>query len=222
MGLHTRKQLSELLKLDWGNKSNRDKIGMWVKRGSIVEKDGLIDDTDPQNIYWIKKQSEKVPTASSKPEPQKETQGPKVEQPPLPENTKIKKQKKGTDQEAEVKWGLDIEKKELEIEKLRVDTRLQELKEEKIRGEVIPITLTKAIVTNLSQSILTSQKDFIDYLLIRIGKEAKLSGEQLAKLRGEMIKALNETVDKAIKTSQRNIKSLMYEFSIKKEVGEHD
>jgi UTP:GlnB (protein PII) uridylyltransferase len=96
------------------------------------------------------------------------------------------------------------------------------LKEEKIRGEVIPITLTKGIVTNLSQSILTSQKDFIDYLLIRIGKEAKLSGEQMAKLRGEMIKALNETVDKAIKASQRNIKSLMYEFSVKKEVGEHD
>jgi hypothetical protein len=60
MALYTRKQLSELLNLDWRNKSHRDKIGMWVKRGSLIEKNGLIDDASHQNVYWINKQLKNI------------------------------------------------------------------------------------------------------------------------------------------------------------------
>jgi len=59
-------------------------------------------------------------------------------------------------------------------------------------------------------------------LLIIFAKEARLTGDQVAKLRGKMVSVLNEGVEKAIAMTKQNLKVIVNEFSIKKEVGEHD
>lgn len=216
MGLHTRKQLAELIGLDYSDKNDRAKITMWIKRGNvIIDENDLIDDTVSQNKYWIEKQSKLKKSNEVEKNPEVILQEPK-------ENTKKENKKSDKKLDWQQKLDLEIEKKALEIEKLKVDTRLQELKEEKIRGEVIPIAIVKTIVSTLSQAILTSQKDSIEAILINISKEARLSGDQLAGLRGKMVKDLNAGVDKAISIALRNLKALVEEFSIKKEVGEHE
>lgn len=168
----------------------------YVSRGKIILLgDGMIDDSDPRN-------NELIPRIDDK----KETE---LSEKPI--------KNKSLD-----KYDLDIEKKQLDIEKIKVDTRLQELKEEKIRGEVIPVTLVTTIFKAHSQSIVSSQKDFIEFLLIQVSKEARLTGDQLAKLRGKMVIGLNEAVDKSIASSKRNLKSLINEYSIARGVGEHE
>jgi hypothetical protein len=222
MGLHTRKQLSELLTLDWNNKSNRDKIGMWVKRGSIIEKDGLIDDTDPQNLYWIKKQQEKEPKESIKQDPQKEVPD-SVDKPPVAvADHKQKKIKAGAPVKDITKYDLEVEFKELSIEKLKVDTRLQELKEDKIRGEVIPIEIVKTVFAQHSQNIITEFKNSVENILTIFAKKKSLNGNEVAEIRGQMVSTINLAVDKAVDSSKKNLTHIVKEFSIKKEVGERE
>lgn len=221
MGLHTRKQLSELLTLDWNNKSNRDKIGMWVKRGSIIEKDGLIDDTDPQNFYWIKKQQEKEPKETIKQDPQKEVPDSVDKLPVVVADQKQKKIKAGAPKDI-TKYDLEVEFKELSIEKLKVDTRLQELKEDKIRGEVIPIEIVKTVFAQHSQNIITEFKNSVENIITIFAKKKSLNGNEVAEIRGQMVFSINTAVDKAVDSSKRNLNHIVKEFSVKKEVGERE
>ena len=193
-------------------------ISVNKKRGKVIfSEDGYIDDSIQENAYFLQKCLDKLLKESNEIEKKPEVSPAKTEQSTKSDEKKSNKSITGKD-----RYELDIQKKALEIEKLKVDTRLQELKEEKIRGEVIPITIVKTLVSTLSQSILTSQKDANEATLINISKEARLTGDQLAKLRGKMVESLNQGVDKAITNAMRQLKSLVEEFSIKKEIGEHE
>lgn len=185
------------------------------KRGKVIfTSDGYIDDSEEENIYFMQKCIDKLSKESNE-----------LESKPAQSDADNKKSTKKSEEKKDggvSKSDLDRIKKELDIEKVKVDTRLQELKEQKIRGEVIPFVLVKQVLVTHTQSIVTSQKDSIEYLLINFSKEAKLTGAQLAKLRGTMVEHLNDAVEKSVNVSKRNIKVLMEEFSIKKEVGEHE
>jgi hypothetical protein len=209
MALHSKKDFCKLCGIESKH------ISTLIKRNNIIEtKDGYFDDADPVNNSFILKKQDK-----------KQLNGKSEEAPAVELNNGVQKESGGGKKGKQVGgtlYDLDVEKKGLEIEKLKVDTRLQELKEDKIKGEVVPIVIVKQIVNALTQSVLTSQKDFIEDMLINVSKEYRLSGTQLAKLRGKMVKGLNEGMDKAIDMTKRNVKSLVDEFSIKKEVGERE
>lgn len=209
MALYSRKEFIELCGYEWSD-SSRAKVAMWIKREKIVEENGKIDDSNPQNRDWILKQRD---SSNSKVI--------SVEAPiaTMPVNiVPVNKPSKSDNPFEPVEKKL----KAAQLEKIRVDTRIAELKEEKIRGEVVPIDLIKSLFRSHTQSIVTAQKDGIEELLINFSAEARLSGEQLARLRGKMIHILNSAVDKAIIVTQKNMQALVNEFSIKKEVGEHD
>lgn len=193
-----------MLGFEW-NDSNKAKLAMWVKRGKLIEVDGKIDDTNLINRDWILKQKD---SANQEDRPQTQVQRePDRSYDEVPEGSA---------------YGIEKKLKAQQLEKLKVDTRIAELKEEKIRGEVIPVELIKNLFSTHTQSIITSQKDGIEELLISISSEARLTGDQLAKLRGKMITTLNRAVDKAITITEKNMKAMVDEFSIKREVGEHD
>ncbi len=215
MALHSKKDFATACGLTTGNLTN------YIKRGKVLMSGDWVDDTVPDNKDFLDKRRAAMIQEISK-ELKVDLPVPNVKpvqkvQPPAPDIDF-----KAVAPESMGGLSLSQMKTSLEIEKLKVDTRLQELKEEKIKGEVIPIVLVKQIFSAHSQSIITSQKDFIEELLINISKEAKLSGTQLAKLRGKMVKGLNEGVDKAIAITERSVKVLVDEFSIKKEVGERE
>ena len=193
-------------------------ISVNKKRGKVIfSEDGYIDDSIQENAYFLQKCLDKLLKESNEIEKKPEVSPAKTEQSTKSDEKKSNKSITGKD-----RYELDIQKKALEIEKLKVDTRLQQLTEEQIRGEWRPLTLAKTLVSNLSQTILTSQKDANEATLINISKEARLTGDQLAKLRGKMVESLNQGVDKAITNAMRQLKSLVEEFSIKKEIGEHE
>ena len=212
MGLHTRKQFADLIGMAF-DKNGRANIAKWAKRQNIVMSGDLIDDTLEVNRNWILRQQTK-----SNPEP--------LENVPVFNEVIIKQKRqaqyKDPDSSALEGFALSEELKKHQIEKLKVDTRIQELKEEKIRGEVVPIDLIKQVFITHNQSILTANKDFIDSLLLDFQAETRLSSEQSAKLRGKIVQGLNTNVNRAVDATKRNMSSIIEQHSIKKEVGERE
>jgi hypothetical protein len=216
MAKYSRKEFVEKLCGVEYSDSWKAKVSMWVKRGNIdVGNDGLIDDSNHKNRDWAIKQYE----ANVGEAEDDGTEDVEESKPKSRPNHKPTTDSGGGDNEAGY---VLVKKKTLrQIEKLESDIRIANLKEEKIRGEVVPIDLIKNVFTAHSQSIITANKDGIEELIINFSKEVSLTGVQIARLRGKMIDILNNASDKAVEASKKNLKNLVEEFSIKKEVGEH-
>jgi len=222
MALHNRNQFTQLCGLDPQKGGDRGIIGKAIERGNVVlTSEGLIDDTDYKNAkfytnYQLKAASRppveavEVETSSSEIPADKKTE-------PKQRRTSVYQPK--VDDSA---FKLDRELKLVELEKKGAETRLLHLKEQKLRGEVVPIELIKQLFTTHSQSIMTSHKDGLEELLINITQEARLSGEQLALLRGKMVQILNNGAGKAEAATKRYMRTLVDEYTVKREVGEHD
>jgi hypothetical protein len=211
MAIYEKIEFLKLCGLDTSVKSNKDKFSVWISRGKIVlNKDGLVDDTIPQNRDWILRQQE---VAGSN---QKQHENIEVDQPKKVSRTSnIDAPEDGT-------YNLDKKYKVKQIEKLNVDIRLGELKEEKLRGEVIPVDLVRNIFTTHSQSILTTFKDAVEAILIGVSKKCNMSDENLSQSRMLMIGALNGAVEKSVSITKGKLKAIVDEYSIKREAGEHE
>lgn len=223
MAVYSRREFVEYLCGQEWNNSSKAKVAMWIKRGKVIQSGEKIDDSNPTNRDWALKQRDFAALDD------RDMPDQKLDEPILKKNKQeikleIKQETKpDTDDPGDdTYYNLDKQYKKKQIDKMTVDTRIAELKEEKIRGEVVPMELVKNIFTTHTQSILTAQKDGIEQLLIDFTMEARLTGGQLAKLRGRMVEILNKGIDKSIIITQRNMKKLVDEFSITRGVGEHD
>ena len=220
MALHLKSDFAKLCGLTTGNLTN------YIKRGKVIMSGDYVDDTIAENKDFLEKRKEKPePTA---PEKKLRLIRPDPAPPEIP-NTGDEDEDNGIDDEdsidadgSESGYALNKKKLKKQIAKLEVDTRLQELKEEKMRGELIPVDLVKNLFRTHTQSILTSMKEGIEELLVNFSAEARLKGDQLASLRGKMVGILNGGVDKSVSTTQKNMRSLVDQLKIKRDVGEHD
>lgn len=200
--------------------TNRNKL--------FTNEEGYYDDKNPYNKdFLVKCLNKQAGIKPDKPpvKPEKKSKEKPVDEPDLNINPPV------DDQEAEIAeediskmtpYQVDRAIKRQELLKKQAETRLLNLREEKIRGETIPIELAKQIIGILSKSIITAQKESIEAILINISKETRLSGEQTALLRGKMIKNLNDGVDRSLVVAEKSIQVLVSEYSLKREVGEHD
>lgn len=210
MAIYEKLEFLTLCGLDVSIKSNKDKFSVWVGRNNIVlNQDGYVDDSNPQNRDWLIKQRTLAGVNEKKANELEIPKAPKQVLPDVPDDS-------------EGSYNLEKRIKEQQLEKLKYEVKILSIKEEKQRGEIIPIELVRNIFTAHAQSIITSQKDGIDELIINVSKEANLSGEAVARLRGKMIEILNSASDRAVELSKLRIKLLVEEFSMKKEVGEHE
>lgn len=187
--------------------SARSYFKNYVDRGKLVLSGDFIDDSIPVNAEFIRK---RVNTTGTPHVPQQ------------PSSTSTKKLHYEEPKYDKSKFDLDKQLKQQELLKKEAETRLLNLREEKIRGEIVPIELIKNLMVTHTKSIVTAQKDGIEDLLININKEARLTGAQLAKLRGKMVEILNIAVDKAISTTKKDLDVIIGQISTKREVGEHD
>jgi hypothetical protein len=218
MALHSRADYAKICGLSPGNLSN------YIKRGKVILSGEYVDDKVEQNITFLEKRiatmNQKVPDDSieSIKTAEVETDKPKIEKPRIQTpNITVPDERDDDNQSFNA---LTKREKKVNIQKKEEEIKLLRLKEEKIRGQVIPIDVIKNLFRAHTQSIVTAQKDGIEDLLINISSEARISGEQLARLRGKMVEILNTAVDKAILSTKKNLSSIVNEFTEKKEVGE--
>lgn len=109
---------------------------------------------------------------------------------------------------------LQANKTEKEIAKLELDIQ-------KKQGEVIPYELIKPIFLQHNMSLLTAFKNAIEDVIRALSKENELSGEQIARVRGEVIEIINAALKNANDVSLKSIDIVISNYSDLKGVGEH-
>lgn len=224
--IHSKYAFAKLCGLTSGN------LGNYIARGKVNIGAMGIDDEDPMNRDFLEKRRGRgVPLPTNSPPP------PPRESPLLmvrPDPGEPELELPGLQEEEGEEEGNDLpesggdnsmyllQKKKLaaEIRKKHREISLLQLREDKIRGEVIPVELVKNLFRAHTQSIVTAQKDGIEELLIQFSAETRLKGDQLAKLRGKMVTILNGGIEKSVIATKRNLKSIVSTYSLKREVGE--
>lgn len=117
---------------------------------------------------------------------------------------------------------IEREKKEADLELVRVATRLKLLDEQKKAGENVPTEGVKVIISQLTKSLITNFHVAAENFLVEIAKLKDLSNEELATMRGRLVQGINSSSDRAIEQAKVQVKQLVKEISIKRGVGEHD
>jgi hypothetical protein len=222
MGRHTRAEFATICGLSSGNLSN------YIKRGKVVVDGEFIDDTAYPNSDFLQKRLEIL-------------QQRKEEKKQAESDRKLRMLRPDAEIDSEKEFSIDDDDEKGDFEsiqgssaalnkkKLKVDiakkikeTKILELREQKIKGEIVPIADVSNIFQMHTQSIVTAQKDALEELLIELSVDARLTGDQLARLRGKMVDILNRAVDKAIIITTKNMKVIAENFAMSREVGEHD
>jgi hypothetical protein len=221
MGRHTRAEFATICRLSSGNLSN------YIKRGKVVVDGEFIDDTAYPNSDFLQKRLEIL---QQKKEDKKQAE-PDRKLRMLRPDAEIESEKEFSSDDDEKgdfesipgsSAALNKKKLKVDIAKKIKETKILELREQKIKGEIVPIADVSNIFQMHTQSIVTAQKDAFEELLIDLSVEARLTGDQLAKLRGKMVDILNRSVDKAIIITTKNMKVIAENFAMSREVGEHD
>ncbi len=117
---------------------------------------------------------------------------------------------------------LSLEKKikKVELAKKTVDTRIALIKEEKMRGEVIPTEMVKILFAQHSKNIIVEFENSLDKVLTILAKEVGMNNKAISKYRGIIKKEINIAVDSTIDKTKEDIVNMIDEFSEKRSRGE--
>jgi len=208
-------------------------ISVYKQRGKLIlGSDGLFDEDENQNAFFIKKRLAKLngePIVKEKVvKPKVEIQKPIQEvKPPIPAPEKYDQEEYITDENEndltklsftrlnEVQKIAQIRKLEEEIEKLQKQNA-------KLDGDNIP---TKAVANLFAQhfkSVSINFKNTIENILIELKGVHGFDNEDSARLRDKLVKHLNQSIKDAVKESKESLDIIVEQYSIKKGVGERE
>lgn len=201
----------------YSKKEFADKCGMptknlavYVQRKQLViKKDGTIDGNNDKNRVFLEKRLAKGKVKAAKASvPQVKTNAEEDEE--FLEDAGIPSLTVSTQR---LKF-LDAQKREIEIKKQEFDLA-------KKRGEVIPTELMKPVVLQHNQSIVVEFKNAVDEVIRIIAKRKALTVKEVAEIKGESIKAINDAMARATTVTVNNIEQVLADYKNKREVGEH-
>lgn len=110
--------------------------------------------------------------------------------------------------------------KHLQTLKVEKEVKLLELREAKIRGEVVPSDIIGQIFLQHNHSILTKTKEFMDELLRKIAKLYDITSADMAKFKGEMVAQLNNAMSEAATLTASSVENVIKDYSNSRGVGE--
>lgn len=219
MPLFSKKDFAELCFTNTSDLSN------YIRRGHVVydEEKETIDSSDAKNAAFIvkRKQLQIQKTAKSVVIPgadadelnsrtaKKKTEvTPKFDFPPeMLHSVKVSAE-------------TDTKIKAATLEKTENEIRLQQMKIEKQKGELIPTQLVKDLIAQHSKSITVSFRNGAENFLMDITKKAGLTIEQVAELRGKLVEIINIAVNDSIDTSISGLENIVEEYTQQRGVGE--
>lgn len=204
MALHTRKQFYELCGID------RPKFNVYVNRKKVVLTNDMVDDTIQQNKEFLEKYLEKAHDKVEK-KPQFVDYG--TQSANVTTTGKDYRHDKNINE-------LERQLKEAELHKKRVDTQIALLKEEKLRGIVIPTDIVKVAFQQHFKSISAAFHNAADNLIVNFAKKKDLNREEIAELRGELIEVINIAIQESVAESIKTVDNIVDEYSEKKGQGE--
>ena len=201
-------------------------LSTYIKRGKIIlDTNGKTIDTEhPINADFVKSQSQKqkerfqaVKEIVSGPTKQS-IQVPTLS-PPIKVSSKVKKV---AEQTTISKYALELEKMQAELDKKIVDTRLAEQKLSILLGNNIPIDLVKAIIAQLSKSMITNYKSFSEQQINEFCHQFGIDETDRVKLTAKNTTGLNQIHNKAIKDAETQMKNAMGKNKLKESQSNED
>lgn len=183
---------------------------MYIKRKKVIVRRKLIDDAVPENAYFLQ-------NCLSRKSEDGEIEKPEKLPSQMPDELvkdALRKQVNGNSGGS--KFNMEIEIKELEIIKKKEDIEIAKIKRAKMAGEVIPTELVLLIFASHFKSVTTSFHQAAEVLITTIAKQNNLDRKQIARIRGELIEVINEAVSDGLKSSKKEMKHLVNEYSLRR------
>ena len=177
-------------------------LNVYTKRGGVtnpIVKDGLIDDSIPQNRLFIDKwlaMRGDVPKVKTEPK-------------------RVKEEPKQVNEEetvslAEQKLKAEIAYKLGQVEKLK-------LEQAKLRGSSIPIDAVGALITSLGNGFQQSYKSGADSLMMELSNKYKIPAKGVAELKGFLYSLINDSHDRGVKLSKKDLRNIISDVKFKDE-----
>lgn len=223
MAFHSKKEFAKLCGVRTGDLSN------YIKRGKVVLSGEYIDDTNEVNAAFIEKRTGRPPkTTTSISPPPKITAPEKREskkQPPKPSN---EEELVIPDSDIEIDALsislppalLDKIDKITAIQKKAKEIAILELREQKIRGEVVPTEVVKSLFIQFSKGMMTAFQQAADAVITEVSHKKKLSSKDEASLRGKLITITNKYATEGRENSKKGIENIVNEYAEKRGRGE--
>jgi hypothetical protein len=184
-------------------------LAVYIGRKKVfVTEGGLIDDADPVNQLFIAKRQLK----GSKKEESGGKAAPKAEKQADPKDREDKN----------ILTDILKDKGSLDVRKKKGELTLQEIEIRKKLGELVPTDAVRHLVITHSESIKNAYNEATDNLIVILSQKKEMSSTEVADIRGQMTKIINNAIDSAINVSKRKISDVVREYSEKRGVGQHD
>lgn len=201
MALYKLKEFAEVCGLKQNALSNAKARGK-----IIVNEDRMVDTGNPANAVFLELHRAKSGAASD--DPGAALPVPKSAAADLETGQKAADAAPGGRQGGEL-FKLDREKKAIDIEKAKQDLELSRIKEQKIRGELIPTSLVRDAFTQLFGAFTVSFRQGSDNLITEWTQIAHLNRNQQADLRKRLVKIVNSSIDAGIDDAKNRLDAIV-------------
>jgi len=212
MALHTRRQLIDLIGI------SKNALAVYIQRKKIILSGKYIDDQIEPNVSFIRKWSEK--TQVNKTPNVAPPIHPTIEIPITTNKPSNKKGASNDDDSGGGIYGLEKMQKSLAIEKIKKENELLDVKIAKAHGENVPTDLIKPLFAQHAKSMTAAFYNAADLLLARIGKKYKITQNDVATYRGDLVEIINQAIEDSIAESRQHLKAIIDEYSQRRGVGE--
>lgn len=184
-------------------------LAVYLKRKKIVMDGDNIDDNNPINVAFFQKHSQRhLPPAG--------TDDGGVGTVKSPAKTKTQPDRKAEarkKEQSQTLFELEKEAKQHGIEKTKEEIDRLRMQKHKLNGYLIPTDMVKTLFGQHFRAVTVSFKEGADNILVKWAKRFRMNRNDIAELRGEMIAIINESIDKAVDESQKNLSHLVAEYA---------
>lgn len=191
-------------------------VDQYIKHNKIVtlaDDKKMVDITHPANVAFMKHIKEKQKQKEGQPEIKKDNTPVHLKRPEKPKRNKPETTKDYTSTDPsesddgiyninQQKAKADLDKKLIEIERIKLINA-------KLRGQSVPTAMVKNLISTLSNTFISSYKESADKLLIEISHRKKLSLNESAEMKGELVKIINSAHDLAIDGALANLETIL-------------
>ena len=203
MAIYTKKEIAEIL----GIKTNT--LSIYVGRDKIFLENDSINSENPKNAAFIKKFLDKK---AGKLGDKTVTVNESSKKTDIILNEKPVELGK-SDKKTLSQYELDREKKYADLLLVEVNTRIANLKEKKLIGDLMPLELCKSLIQVQSESIRQAFIESCENMIVVISQKKQLTNIEIVDIREKITMSINKSIDAAINFSKRKIKAISLEYS---------
>lgn len=202
MPILTKKEFADMI--GWST----SQLSVYIKRGKVFIGDGdLINSDHEVNVLFLKKRLNK--SGLSKDIAQKSIN--------TDDRTGIEN---GTNEDIASYEESEKKLKYLDTLKREYEISLLEIKQAKLKGEVVPSILLAPIILQHNHSLMNSMKNGGEELLRKVAKLSDLSAGDIATLKGDLVSILNQAINTAAQNTAAAIGKVIDDYSNSRGVGE--